>query len=122
MHSYSDPNYSRRVRKAILTLGRQPDSDIIVLSPSIHVNDNGEIIPFEDSNYVWVDSIAKKEGIVPSGTTFLRSLPKCEQPLDSLLEGLQELTQDNFISAVFVLGRSIDLNSCCPVIGNRYIP
>lgn len=77
------------MRKAILTLGRQPDSDIIVLSPSIHVYDNGKIIPFEESNYVWVDSI---EGVVPSGATFLRSLPKCEQPLDSLLRGLQELT------------------------------
>ena len=108
----SDPNYSKRVRKTILTLGRQPDSDIFVLSPTIHVNDNGDIIPFEESTYVWVDSIAKKEGVVASGATFLRSLPECEEPLDSLLVGLQELTQDNFYSAVFVLGRCIYLNRC----------
>ena len=101
----SDPNYSKRVRKAILTLGRQPDSNIFVLSPTIRG-------PFEESTYVCVDSIAKKEGVVASGATFLRSLPECEEPLDSLLVGLQELTQDRNVGASLARFASLKAIGC----------
>ena len=76
---------------------------MIVVSPSIHITDKEEIIPFADSKYVWVDSIVKKE-VIPSGALHLSSLTTCEHPLDSLLAGMKELTQSNFTSAVYVLG------------------
>ena len=101
---YSDSEYCQCVRKAIVTLGRQPGSDVIVLSPFVHVSDNGEVIPFRDSKYVWVEGI-KREGIIPASTSKLKSLPSCPRPLDTLLTGLQELTQSNFPSAVFVIGK-----------------
>lgn len=93
------------MRKAIVTLGRQPESEVIILAPSLHAYDNGEIVPFEDSKYVWVESIMKKQGVIPNGTINLRSLPACDKPLDTLITGLQGLTQSNFSSAVFVLGK-----------------
>ena len=60
VHTYSDPNSSNCIKKPILTLGRQPSSDVIVLSPTLHVTEDGTLIPFDKSEYVWVESIMKK--------------------------------------------------------------
>ena len=97
---YSDPDYSKRIRKPILTLGKQPESDVFVLSPTVHVNKEGELIPFIDQKYVWVNEIINKECVLPDEYLQIRELPTCEWPLRSLLEGLQKLTQANFPSAL----------------------
>ena len=66
--------------------------------------EDGTPIPAEESQYVWVESIMKKEGVIPSGLLHLSCFPRCDKPLEQLLSGLQELTQKNFLSSVFVLG------------------
>ena len=109
VHTYSDPNSSNCMKKPILTLGRQPSSDVIVLSPTLHVTEDGTLIPFDKSEYVWVESIMKKEGVIPTGLIHSRHFPTCDKPLEQLLSGLQELTQKNFLSSVFVLGKCINL-------------
>ena len=54
-----------------------------------------------------MDSIVRSKGIVPRGINYSSELPDCgESPLDTLLVGLKEITQDNFLSAVFVLGEN----------------
>ncbi len=68
------------------------------------MKDDGEIVPLRECTYIWVDSIIKREGVVPNGVQFYKTLPACDKPLDVLLAGLRELTQSNFYSAVFVLG------------------
>ena len=88
MHAYSDPNISKCMKKPILTLGRQPSSDVIVLSPTLHVMEDGTRIPSDESDYVWVESIMKKEGVIPSGLLHLNPFPACDDPLQQLLSGL----------------------------------
>ena len=105
MHAYSDPNISKCMKKPILSLGRQPSSDVIVLSPTLHVMEDGTRIPSDESDYVWVESIMKKEGVIPSGLLYSSTFPVCDDPLQQLLSGLAQLTQKNFISAIFVLGK-----------------
>ena len=74
------------MRKAIVTLGRQPGSEVIVLSPLIHVQQDGSTIPLEECKYVWVDSVIKRVGVVPNGVKCTKALPICaENPLDMLL-------------------------------------
>ena len=71
------------------------------------MKEDGEIIPLRECTYVWVDSVINKEGVVPNGVQFYKTLPTIptrDKPLDVLLAGLRELTQSNFYSAVFVLG------------------
>ncbi len=41
---------------------------------------------------MWVDSIIKREGVVPNGVQFYKTIPACDKPLDVLLAGLRELT------------------------------
>ena len=55
-----------------------------------------------------MDSIVQSKGIVPRGISYSSELPDCgnESPVDTLLVGLKEITQDNFLSAVFVLGKN----------------
>ena len=58
---------------------------------------------------MWVESVLKKEGVIPNGVLVGKSLPECENPLETLVGGLRELTQSNFNSAVFVLGKCMYL-------------
>ncbi len=92
--------------KPILTLGRQqPDSDVFVFSPTVHVNEEGKLIPFIDQKYVWVNEIISKECVLPNEYLTIKELPTCELPFKTFLEGLQKLTQANFPSALFVAGK-----------------
>ena len=45
---------------------------------------------------------------MPRGISYSSELPDCgdESPLGTLLVGLKEITQDNFLSAVSVLGKN----------------
>ena len=61
------------------------------------------MIPYREQEYLWVEHIVKKECVIPTGLNFAPP-PECDRPLNSLLEGLQKLTQGNFLPAVFVLG------------------
>ena len=90
----------------MLTLGRQRDSECIVLAPDLHVNEDGTLIPRSEREYFWVESIVQSKGIVPRGINYSSNLSHCgESPLHTLLVGLKEVTQNNFMSAVFVLGK-----------------
>lgn len=91
------------MRKPVLTLGRQRDSECIVLAPDVHVTEDGTLIPRSDREYFWVESIVRGKGIVPRGINYSSRLPDGgANPLDTLLG---EITQDNFMSSIFVLGK-----------------
>ena len=108
LFSYSDPNASSYMRKPVLTLGRQKDSECIVLAPYVQVREDGTLIPSGEREFFWVESIIRTKGIVPRGIDYSCNLPDCggtDSPLDALLIGLKEITQENFLSAIFVLGK-----------------
>lgn len=123
--SHSNPNASSFVRKPVLTLGRQCDSECIVLAPDIHVQEDGTLIPRSEREFFWVDSIVRSKGIVPRGISYSSELPDCgESPLDTLLVGLKEITQDNFLSAVYVLGENsfyVHVRMIKNILGYTYV-
>ena len=97
--SYSEP----KVMKAVTTLGRQLDSETFVFGPTVQISSNGGLIPLESQEYEWVQQVVDLASVIPD-SPLLELVPHCDQPLETLLQGLQTLTQENFGSAVFVLG------------------
>ena len=97
--SYSKP----KVMKAVTTLGRQLDGETFVFGPTLQVSSNGGLIPLESQEYEWVQQVVDLASVIPD-SPLLELVPHCDQPLETLLQGLQTLTQENFGSAVFVLG------------------
>lgn len=102
------------MHKPALTLGRQRDSECIVLAPDIHVKEDGTVIPIREREYFWVESIVRSKGIVPRGIDYSSKLPDYgESHLHTLLVGLKEITQENFMSVIFVLGKcSFYVHAC----------
>ena len=90
-------------KQAVTSIGRQPNSEVYVFSPTIQVSDDGERFSQRELPYIWVDEIINYISVLPKSPP-LPSLPTCREPLKVLLEGLHTLTQRNFISSVFVLG------------------
>ena len=97
--SYSEP----KVMKAVTTLSRQLDGKTFVFGPTLQVSSNGGLIPLESQVYEWVQQVVDLTSVIPD-SPLLELVPHCDQPLETLLHGLQTLTQENFGSAVFVLG------------------
>lgn len=92
--------------KPVVCMGRQPDSNVFVLGPSLQFHSDGTAIPPQDQEFVWVPRILKKLKI---GHIIhpLSLLPPVAQPLKRLMKGLLQVMGDNWPCAVLVLGKSI---------------
>ena len=97
--SHSEP----KVMKAVTTLGRQLGGETFVFGPTVQLCSNGDLIPLESQEYEWVQQVVDLASVIPD-SPLLELVPHCDRPLETLLQGLQTLTQENFGSAVFVLG------------------
>ena len=102
---------SSTVKQAVTSIGRQPSSDVYVFSPAVQVSNDGKVCSPGDQKYVWVDDILQYTSVLPT-SALLPSLPTCQEPLKVLLKGLKTLTQRNFVSSVFVLGKYILYAQC----------
>ena len=101
----SDPSTVGKVKKAVISVGRQPSSDTYVFGPNLHLSRKGLILSEEEQGFVWVEEAVRYYSVLPSAT-LLQHLPQSSSgnPLESLLLGFKALTQANFGSSVFVLG------------------
>ena len=97
--SHSEPT----VMKAVTTLGRQLGGETFVFGPTVQLCSNSGLIPLESQEYEWVQQVVDLASVIPD-SPLLELVPHCDRPLETLLQGLQTLTQENFGSAVFVLG------------------
>ena len=98
-----NPNTVGKVKKAVTTLGRQLNSDTFVIGPRVQIASNGDLILPECQQHEWVEQVVHLASVIPD-SPLLEIIPECDEPLDELLNGLHILTQENFGSAVFVLG------------------
>ena len=87
----------------VVCSGRQPGTDIFIVGPELQFTKEGREIPVHDQDYVWVPYILKKlkKDCVISP---LIMLPSLSHPLKNLVEGLKAVTEENFISSLFILG------------------
>lgn len=84
-------------------MGRQPNSDVFVIGPTLQFTSQGDAIPPEDQTYLWIPYILKKLKVL-SSVSPIAALPEVQDPLKSVLGGLKKICGDNFISGMFVLG------------------
>lgn len=88
-------------------VGRQPGSDVFVLGPSVQFYRNGEPIQPENQVYLWVPEIMMK--LKSFTASPIVSLPTCgaaENPLEKLVVKMQQILGDNYLSGLFILGKS----------------
>ena len=57
---YANPN---GIKKAVLVISRQPDSDVYVLGPNVIFDSNGNVLCSDECDVVWVSDIVSGEGV-----------------------------------------------------------
>ena len=105
--TFSDPLTAGKVKKFVVSVGRQPHSDTYVFGPKLHLSRNGSAQHEEEQSFVWVEEAVRYYSVLPSAP-LLKHIPRAsfDNPLECLLLGCKalDLTQENFGSSVFVLG------------------
>ncbi len=91
------------VKHAVEKVGPQSDGSW-VLSPSVHINTDGELIDADHSKYTWIGHLYHGPGIAPEGTACCVALPLSTEPLMLMLQWLQQNMQHNFIPSLLVVG------------------
>ena len=98
--------HMRRVVKPVTVIGRQPESDVYVLGPNLHLTYDGEIPP-ERRNYVWIPSILHKLRIPGFQGAAMASLPHVghRNPLKIHIDTTSSILGRNLLSGLFMLGK-----------------
>lgn len=103
------------VKRAACIVGRQPDSDIWVLSPELQIDGRGQAMSPDDAPYFWlppeIAELSKVKAHIPSRDlcpVIKTPLPVDPRPqLRQLLMRLRTCLKHNFNSALLVLGAAI---------------
>ena len=95
------------VKVGATCVGRQTDDSVWILNEAIHINSNGELIPLQDSHYVWpgvggpcIETVFGKN----QGTRTVDIKSKIHLPLESknclsnLIEGMTAVLKHNAIA------------------------
>ena len=122
--------------QAVSCIGRQPESKVWVLNSTTQIASDGELIPKEQQEFLWItDKIIALRGLDDGEqmSTFLANqdlqhlihLPLSEAPLKVALDLLKKMMGSNFIPSVLTLA-SVPLNchfeylqtklGICPVV------
>jgi hypothetical protein len=97
----------RYVKQAAECLGRQPGSGVWVLNADVHLNEDGEHIPINDSEYIWLGPMITNRtlpNVAPASDA--ASVPNVCLPLKAFEETLVSLkvaVDNNYVPAFFVL-------------------
>ena len=95
----------------VICTGRQPNSDVYVIGPELQFNSDGTRIAPERQQYIWIPQVLQKlhvdKVIAPHST-----IPEVYHPFRSLLKAMKELSGDNFLGSIYMLGECI-LHATC---------
>ena len=75
---------------------------MFVFGPSLQFSINGNEIPIDKQEYVWVPEIIDK--LLPGGVHPICDLTHIVNPLDFVVSGLNQIAGENIISGIFLLG------------------
>lgn len=89
--------------KPVVCKGWQPGSNTFVLGETLQFHSNGEIIPVDKQEYIFIPLILEKLGMA-SAICPINTLPPIENPLYDVMEGIHQVAGDNHICALFCLG------------------
>lgn len=90
--------------KAVTCIGRQPDSDTYVLSCDVQFKMNGDVIPTEEQEFIWVEEILAKTSIIPAELLLVD--PEERITLNDLISTLcGVLGKGNLYSGIMILGK-----------------
>ncbi len=93
-----------RKYKPVICSGRQPNSNIFVVGPLCHFENDGTVVAEKDQDFIWIPYVIRKlrkDGVM---TPFPTLPTLSEPPLQFLVKGMKSITGDNLISALFMLG------------------
>ena len=88
----------------VVCTGLQPGSNAIVVGPELQFFTDGSAIPTENQQYIWIPEIMRKLQADKISAP-LNTLPVVHHPLKRLLKGMRKITNDNFMSAMYMLGK-----------------
>ena len=97
----------RYVKQAAECLGLQRGSKVWVLYEHVQLNDNGKLIPNEDSKFIWLGPMVNSRSLaIVAPASDAATVPMQSTPLmalDVTLTSLQLAVDNNFLPAFFVL-------------------
>ncbi len=99
----SDDGEDIRQYKAVSCTGRQPDSNVFVFGPEIQFTSDGQQIPPDQQEFVWIPQILQKLDRVINPLSSLGSRV-LQRPLHHVLHGMDEIAGDNLPSGIYMLG------------------
>ena len=88
----------------VVFTGLQPGSNAIVVGPELQFFTDGSAIPTENQQYIWIPEIMRKLQAYKISAP-LNTLPVVHYLLKRLLKGTRKITNDNFMSAMYMLGK-----------------
>ena len=110
-HNYSDSkncaiseegSRDQRHYRAVTCTGRQPNSDVFVFSPTLHLDKWDNIIPADEQQYLWIPQILDKLNQV---TNPLASTPSIHAAaMHDVVRGIKHLSGENVYSGILLLG------------------
>ncbi len=90
--------------KPVVCMGCQPGSDVFVIGETLQFRSNGEIIPPDEQEYVYIPLILEKLGLSKMICP-IAALPSVQHPLHTVMEDIHQVAGDNEICALFCLGK-----------------
>uniref|UniRef100_A0A1X7V2L7 Uncharacterized protein n=1 Tax=Amphimedon queenslandica TaxID=400682 RepID=A0A1X7V2L7_AMPQE len=104
---------SSRFKQKILVsrVGKQPESDVWVLSPNVQISSKGKLIATEKKKYFWYDKYMTSFTNKPKVTAIPIVTPLSIDPLIELLTVAKSCLKNNFISSFLtVAGAAVILH------------
>ena len=88
----------------VVCTGLQPGSNDIVVGPELQFFTDGSAISTENQQYIRIPEIMCKLQADKISAP-INTLPVVHHPLKRLLKGMRKITNDNFMSAMYMLGK-----------------
>ena len=90
------------VKYAVSHVGKQED-DTWVLGGNIYISPDGELIPVEGSEHVWLGSMFRGAGVADGSVHCSINLPLSTKPLKQLLCYLETVMKHNFLPCALTM-------------------
>ena len=99
-------SHCSKALKPVVCMGWQPDSNVFVLGEALHFRDDGERIPPDEQECIYIPFILEKLGLSNSISP-INTLPDIQNPLYTVMDGIGQVAGDNRICALFCLGMHV---------------
>ena len=94
------------MKKAVVEVGPQADGSWS-LGPSLHFDNNGQLLDTDQSKYIWIGHLYDGPGIASCNTACPIHVPLSTDPLRNMVTWAKAHLKHNFIPSMLVVGGSV---------------